>query len=94
MNSLHSLARLLVLGILAVLLIVGLVVAWWIAVVAVFLVGAWFTVRRMLGGNLFPAAAAGGVAVERAEDQPAPHNPVVIEGEFREVTRDDSAGGR
>ena len=74
---LKSLLQFILVATMAIVGLVGLFIAWWIAVFAVVLLGAWVAWRRFFPRS--PAARQSGEASE--------HEPVVIEGQF-EVERE------
>jgi hypothetical protein len=78
---LKTLLQFVLVATMAIVGLVGLFIAWWIAVFAVVLVGAWIAWRRF-----FPRSPAG-----RAGAAGSDHQPVVIEGQF-EVERDGESG--
>ena len=65
---LRSLLNFVVFAALTVTILIGLFIAWWIAVCAVLGIAAWFWVMRLFGAKPLAASAAA---------------PVVIEGQFQ-----------
>lgn len=79
---LKSLLQFVLVATMAIVGLVGLFIAWWIAVFAVVVLGAWVAWRRFFPRS--PAARPSG-------DTGSEHQPVVIEGQF-EVERESGPG--
>lgn len=79
---LKSLLQFVLVAAMAIVGLVGLFIAWWIALFAVVVLGTWVAWRRF-----FPRSPAARQAGEAASD----HQPVVIEGQF-EVEREVEVG--
>ena len=79
----RGLLRFAAIGVLLVIAIVGIFVAWWLVILAVLALSGYFAVRRFFGAG--PPAGV----------PPGPQGAVIIEGEY-EVEREDGsrAAGR
>ena len=82
---LKSLFNLIVFALLAAAALIGLFVAWWIAVFALLGIGGWLLVRRFLGK---PVTSAGAVVIEgeyavEPESGRKPARPRVVIGSSR-----------
>ena len=83
-QGLQALLRFAIVGVLVVVAIAGLFVAWWVVVFAVFALSFYLAVRRFFGAPVWGAGAP-----------PAgPAGTVVIEGEYQVEREGERMGGR